>query len=648
MARWPARVALAVALAASALVAFAQPVGSPWWTYADADASYAASSLNLLLGRRVPFVDHPGLPLTELGAAAFAVDAVVHGHGPTRGSRLAYVRKVMLDLDRARPVFRGVAIALYLLGALLAFLLVGRLLGHWTWGLAAGLLWIAAPGLAAMSIQFRPDVLLAVLCLAFAYLIGRAVDERSASHYAAAAVVTGVAVMVKLHAGGLLVPLALAVLWRPPPAGWWPRLRADVSGRVRRRPVAWATLGAGWLAVALLLNADRGAFSPTRAQLTALAGVVLPVAALLVLAWAAARWGRPALAAALSSACLVAGALVAGLLLPVTLEAQDGLAALVNIAKATTGGGVNEEVASFARPFWDVVDIVPRAVVGILVLAAIAGALGLVRRDPRPVVWSTGALAMFVLAFARPPAVHYFAPAFALSIPAMLWALQRGRRGAASLLVWPVVLFVVWPVLRDREAPTLDTERFAALVTPSREAVEARLQSGEFALVPPFWPFPDSRWFELVRTHVDYAPERRFRYLPTTATAASFASVRELRPRYYVGPLASGVEGEGRVSLDALGEYRVRRLPEADLLLELLSGRGVDRLWERPDAVYDPWTGYFKDPAGRYWTRERTVVPHPPRRRYLRERGVWVDMFGDLWDRRGTHVGTDASLRTAG
>jgi hypothetical protein len=115
-----------------------------------------------------------------------------------------------------------------------------------------------------------------------------------------------------------------------------------------------------------------------------------------------------------------------------------------------------------------------------------------------------------------------------------------------------------------------------------------------------------------------------------------------------VGPLASAVAETGSVNLDELGEYDVRRSTEADLLLDLLTGRGVDRLWERPGAVYDPWTGYFKDPQGRYWTRERTVVPNPPRRRYLPDRGVWADTFGDLWDRRGTHVGNDPSLRTAG
>jgi hypothetical protein len=313
----------------------------------------------------------------------------------------------------------------------------------------------------------------------------------------------------------------------------------------------------------VLLNWEQIPFSPTRAQLSALGGLLLVVAALAVLARLVPRVLSPLHA-------LVAGGFAAGLLLPVTLDLPAGLQALVNIAKSGTGSGVQEEVDSFATPFTKIVDLLPGATLLVLALAAAAGVVGLLRRDPRPVVWAVGALTLGVLAFARPPAVHYFAPAFALSIPAALWLLQRERGAAASVLVWPIVLLVAWPAFRDRDAPATETRRFAALVEPARKVVEARLQPGEVALVPQYWPFPDSRWFELVRSYVDYAPERRFRYLPATAPAAAYAAEHGLRPRYYVGPEASGVDGEGRVRVGELGEYRVRRVPEAGLLLELL------------------------------------------------------------------------------
>jgi hypothetical protein len=567
--RWSA-VALALAVAASAVVVAAQPVGSPWWTYADADASYAASSLNVLLGRDLRFVDHPGLPLTEIGAVAFGVDALVHGHGLDGGGRLDYVRASMLDLDRARPVFRGLAVAFFLAGGLLAFLLVSRLLGHWTWGLAAGLLWVASPGLVPMSIQFRPDVLLAVLCLVFAYLVGRAVAERSPGHYAGAAVVAGVAVMVKLHAAGLIAPLALAALWRPPTGASWPRLRAATAERVRRRPLPFAVAGAVWLLLAVLLNWEQLPFSPTRAQLSALGGLLLVVAALAVLARLA---PRPVARVLSPFSAFVAAAFAAGLLLPVTLQVPGGLQALVNVAKSGSGSGVQEEVDSFGTPFTKIVDLLPGSTLLVLVLAGAAGVVGLLRRDPRPVVWAAGALTLGVLAFARPPAVHYFAPAFALSVPAALWLLQRERGAATSVLVWPIVLLVAWPAFRDRDAPAVETERFAAHFEPARRAAEARLQPGEVALVPSYWPFEDSRYFELVTPYADYSPERRYRFLPTTLASASYASQHGLRPRYAIGHF------EGPVRLGELGEYTARRVPRTALLVELVAGPGIDRPW---------------------------------------------------------------------
>jgi hypothetical protein len=216
------------------------------------------------------------------------------------------------------------------------------------------------------------------------------------------------------------------------------------------------------------------------------------------------------------------------------------------------------------------------------------------------------------------------------------------------VLVWPVILFVAWPAFRDRDAPAVEAERFAAVVAPSRAVVEKRLQPGEVVLVPGFWPFPDSRFFELVRVYVDYTPERTYRYLPATSRAASYAAEQGLRPRYYVGPQAADVGGTQTIALGELGEYTVRRLPDADLLLELIAGPGADRLWDRPDARYDPWTGYFKDPEGRYLDRKGSEVPNPPRRRFLAERKLWVDTFGDLWNRHGVQVGSDPSLRTAG
>ncbi len=153
-------------------------------------------------------------------ALTFGVDALFEERSLSEAARKRYVDDKLLHLDSARGVFRGLAIAAYLLGAVLSFLLIGRLLGHWTWGFAAGILWLAAPGLVAMSIQLRPDVLLAVLCLVFAYAVGRALQTRDPLQYVLAGMFAGLAVMTKLHALGLVAPLLVATFWRPPTGGW--------------------------------------------------------------------------------------------------------------------------------------------------------------------------------------------------------------------------------------------------------------------------------------------------------------------------------------------------------------------------------------------------------------------------------------------
>ena len=99
-------------------------------------------------------------------AVVFGVISLPHG-GPSD----AWVEGEMLHLDRTRPVFRGFAILFFVGGAALAFFLLARLLGHWTWGVAGGLLWLAQPELTDL-IQIRPDVLLAALALTTTVLGG--------------------------------------------------------------------------------------------------------------------------------------------------------------------------------------------------------------------------------------------------------------------------------------------------------------------------------------------------------------------------------------------------------------------------------------------------------------------------------------------
>ena len=542
------------------LVVDAQPLRSPWWTYADADASYTSSALNLMLGREVSFVDHPGLPITEAVAVAFGVQVLVEEQSLSERARLAFVDRTLLDLDSARGTFRGFGIAFYLAGALLSFLLAARLFGHWSWGLASGLMWIAAPGLAAMSIQLRPDVLLAVLSLVFAFAIARALETRSIVWFAGAAALVGFATMVKLHALALLPALAVAAAWRP------------ADGRASRLPDrrVLGLVAAPWLLVALLVNAGRFPFGVTDGQAAVLAIGITIIAAALV----AAR-----LIPALRFASVLLCGFAAGLLVPVTISVPEGLRSLVYVARNVSGNGVQEGIEPFSTPLADLGAIVGDRVVLLFVAALLAGVLGVVRRDPLPVVWAVAGLSMGAMAYARPPNVHYFAPSFLFAVLGLLWLLRREPRTRASLLVWPVVLFFVLPAWDVRGATAAEQQHFAGLVAPAKEYVDAHLRPGEVALVPSYWPFADSRFFELVEIYVEHTPNYPYRYLPTTSGVRPFAAVRLLRPRYYVGPQAVGLTVGTRVQLGELGEYTLVPANGPELVAEIVQGPGVTESW---------------------------------------------------------------------
>jgi hypothetical protein len=562
--RWAALAAAAV-VAVAVLILVAQPIRSPWWTYADADASYTASALNLVLGEDVTFVDHPGLPLTEALAITFGVETLLEEGSLSKSARLAFVDRSLLDLDGTRWAFRGFSALVYLLGALLSFVFAARLFGHWTWGLAAGLLWAAAPGLTAMSIQLRPDVPLAVLTLVFGFTVARAVERRSPEWYAAAAATVGFATMVKLHALALLPALVVAALWKPADAHDAP---ARFGRWLRRRRLLVGSLAGVWLLVTLLLNVGRLPWEVTGVQLAVLAALAVAVAVAVVVAELLHRrfYG------------LLVVAFAAGLLFPVSLDIPDGLRSLHYIARTITGQGVQEDVDSFAAPLSSLGSIVGHEPVIAFLLAGLAGVFGLARRDPRPVVWSVGALSMGAMAFARPPNAHYFAPTFVLAVLAVLWLLQRTPRSRASILVWPIVLLLVWPAWQDRDVPAREQQRLVAVTEAANEYVDANLRPREVLLVPSYAPFEDSRYFELVEIYVGHTPDYPYRSLPTTAAARHFAEAHRLRPRFYFGLEALRLTSKTSVPLGEFGTYTLAPTPEV-ALAEIERGPGVTEPW---------------------------------------------------------------------
>jgi uncharacterized membrane protein YcfT len=94
------------------------------------------------------------------------------------------VNERLVHLDDSRPYFRAFAAIFYILGKAIAFWVVCSMLRSTLWGVAAGLLWLA---------RGRDPLL-----------------------YVFAAVALGFTITVKIHAVALVVPLAIAIAFRPP------------------------------------------------------------------------------------------------------------------------------------------------------------------------------------------------------------------------------------------------------------------------------------------------------------------------------------------------------------------------------------------------------------------------------------------------
>ena len=561
-------------LTTTAVVLLAQPIRSPWWTYADADATYTAASLNLMLGVDVRYLDHPGLPLEQVLATTLGAEYLFEKAVYGVPSRRDFVDERMVDLDRTRAHFRTLAILFYLAGTILSFVLLARLFCHWAWGLAGSLLWLAAPALIPLSIRYRPDVLLAVLALVFAYLLARAVERRSAAMYGAAAVLLGFAVMVKMHALGLVVPLALAAVWKPPAEKWARPLWQDIRRTVGSRRSLFAAVTSVWVLLALLFNYGRFPFTPTREQLIDTLAPFGLVAAFLFVSVLVHRRDPPRVVARTLDPFygFVGAAFLVGLALPVTLSVRDGLQSFVSIVENAKGGGVNQGVEAFAGRV-DLLGPDLRGPLLVFALSGIAAVVGLVVRDPRPLLWFLGAAVLGIMAYARVGFPHYFAPAFMVALPGALWLFARARGALRAVLVPLLVVFVLVPPLRNADSSRTTYENAARDAAPSLEAIEALLRPGEVALTPYYWPHADPRYYDAVQGYVNYSPPYPYRFVPSSAVA--FATEREWRIRFYTGPEARDVEGTETVSITAVGDYTARPLPGVDMALELLSGPGV-------------------------------------------------------------------------
>lgn len=565
-----------VAVAVAALVVALPDSGSPWWIYADPDGAYVGSGANILIGNHTSYLDHPGLPTQEALALGFGAWYLLDRGRGVDGDRTAFVDRRLLDLDGVRLLYRGWAIALFVGGALLVTTLLGRLLGHWTWGVAGGLAYLATPGLAEIAHRLRPDSFLTALAVAVGYLVVTAFERRSAARYVAAAAVFGFAMTWKISIVWAALPIATAVLWHSPGAAWRHELVA-VAGRHWRRQRLWLVPTAVvWLLLCIVFNRERLPVVTNDGQRDVVVGAVTLIGGFALATLAAQRLRIPwadRVFTPLTTLLLVAFA--AGVLVPSALVLDDTLQAVVAAAESLSGGRVNRRVDAFADVRLQAFLEFP-LLAGTIVLALSAAAVvvGLRRRVHWPLLLATAAAPMAVVAAARFSFDYYYATAYAFALPGALWVL-RGRSARVSVPAIIVVAVLTLPLLRD-----LGTEETS--VIPDGEAAQALadelVEPGGVILATLDLPIEDVRWQVFVEGFNDHQPDYPYRFVGDSI----WQRARELglTPTHYVNK-AGDLPAAGAVEERLLGgePFTLRRLP---LAWGPADRYGVEEIVERP------------------------------------------------------------------
>jgi hypothetical protein len=562
-------------VAAACVIIAAQPVTSPWWIYADADATYSASALNIMAKGHSRYFDHPGLPEQEALATTFAVTSLVHG-GPTR----AWASNEMIHLDGARWIFRGWAIFFFVGGAALAYLLCRRLLGHWTWGVAGGLLWLAMPGIED-TIQIRPDVLLSALVLLTGYVMIRAWERRSAALFAIAAAIAGFAFMTKLHAVAVLPALVVATVIAHPQPGWWPRLLDEARSFVARHRIPLAAAFVAWLALFIFLNRGRFRISVTNVHVTLLAALGILVAGYAAVTWAVQGRGR---AGRIFDPLylLLAGAFAVGMIVPLSLVLSDSPRVLVGTFETLIGRNINAGITPFKLSVTDFGTYPLLEVMILIGVAAVAALVGIVRRNAWPVLWFVAAALSTLFAVMRLGENRYFSPGYVLAIPAALWLFRRRSSPAASPFVWLLVAIVVIPTFLHMNGPANSARTQEQQDQAATTLAQGLVKPGQVALVSTYAdPEPDARWWGVVYDFITTSPAYPYRFLPAQSGALQTAAEQHLRVGYYIGNLAIGITKKETLTLGS-GTYEAAPVPGGQrfddvgiAVVKLLSGPGT-------------------------------------------------------------------------
>lgn len=547
-----------LALATAVLVLALQPIGGAWWNWADPDGAYVGSSLNVLIGNHTNYLDHPGLPTQDALAIGFGADYLIGKATGRDGGRQSFVDGKMLELDQTRPLYRAWAMLLFLGATLLVYAIVSRLLGHWTWGLAGSIVFLTAPGIAAISFLLRPDSALSALCLGVGYLTVTAFENRSAVRYTSAAALLGFAMTVKLTAVGMVVPLGVAAAWKPADTEWFRETRTALSVHARRHALWLVPTAIVWIALCWAFNRERLPIVQTDDQrsilltgATFIGGYALfaVVAERLRIPWAD-RIFR------LFYAWLML-AFVVGLAVPASLVLDDGVQMLVAMKETLTGGRVNEGIEPFSEFSFDSFRSYPLSATAVVVaLGLLAGAVSIARRRYWPFFLALGTLVLGTMAAARYSYDYYYAPAFAVAIPGALWLFSRRGTRTAPLYVWLPVLLLFG--LSISHFPRFHGGGDGDVNAPAQVLANELLRPGEVILVPYYYfPIEDVRFDSLVDGFVDHVPEYPYRFLSRPKIAAE----QGLAPKYYVAEDRDLPSGVSRVDIGGYGPFVLEKLP---------------------------------------------------------------------------------------
>ena len=258
----------------------------------------------------------------------------------------------------------------------------------------------------------------------------------------------------------------------------------------------------------------------------------------------------------------------------------DGMQAMISIEKGLSGEGINETIPLFSAPARPAAR--PPAAPGAARLPprrrGRRGRPGPARAaSGRLVRWARRSLG--VMAEARLAAIHYFAPAFVVSLCGAFWLLRRARLGTAPMHRHRAGrLPRAGRQLENRHARPYDPgARRRASRRPLR-ALEARLRPGELGRHAVVLARPGHAL--LRRRRAVRAPTPR-----STRTASSpTPAARPSSPRTAACGCATTparLRGTSSASSSScwreIGTYRVRPVPGVPDAVELLSGPGTGR-----------------------------------------------------------------------